>query len=157
LRHARVGAMYGFNYPWWSTIGGNARRLARFVERVCEDESAEQADLVCHSMGGLVALEYMKHDTRRVRRCVTIASPHAGIVWRGPLLGFGARDLRRASAYLTGLGSVALPVPTLSIYSAHDNVVHPPETSTLSHRGGEDALLEGGLGHFSMLFSRGVV
>ena len=31
-------------------------RLGRFVERLCEREHAAEVDLVCHSMGGLVAL-----------------------------------------------------------------------------------------------------
>jgi triacylglycerol esterase/lipase EstA (alpha/beta hydrolase family) len=155
LRGARVGTMYGFNYPWWSHVRSNAIRLARFIEHVSREENAARVDLVCHSMGGLVAFEAMRaeHEPGRVRRCVTIASPHAGVAWRGPMLGFGSADLRRDSAYLTALGALELRVPTLSIYSSHDNIVYPPATSALAHRGGEDALLEGGPAHFSILFS----
>lgn len=152
LRRAKVGPMFGFNYPWMASIKSNAARLARFVERVCRETGAERVDLVCHSMGGVVALEAMLLDGHRVRRCVTIASPHGGVMWKGPMLGVGAEELRRGSKYLAAASAASCAVPTLSIYSTHDNIVHPPTTSALAHRGGVDIVVEG-LGHFAILFS----
>lgn len=138
--------MFGFNYPWFSSIANNAARLERFVERVCKETGSGTVDLVCHSMGGLIAVEMMRDEARReslkVRRCVTIASPHAGVMWQGPLLGFGAGSLRRAK-FLEAHAEHKLTVPCLSVYSTHDNIVHPKESSSLALRGGRDVEVDG--------------
>jgi triacylglycerol lipase len=149
--------LFGFNYPWWSPVGESAKRLARYVERVCKDCGAERVDLVCHSMGGLVALEYLrtKEGAARVERCATIASPHRGVRWQGPLLGGSAIALR--SGVTLGEGETWTPTTKLlSLYSTHDNVVHPPGTSSLAAYGGTD-LEVGAMGHFSILFDRKTV
>lgn len=156
-----LGPIFGFNYPWFSSIDRNAARLARFVDEVCKETGSPEVDLVCHSMGGLVAVEMMRqrakspHEAMRVRRCVTIATPHAGIAWRGPILGIGATNLRRGSALLEEHAGAVLGVPCLSVYSTHDNIVHPKETSSLGTRGGKDLEVEGE-GHLAILFSRAV-
>jgi pimeloyl-ACP methyl ester carboxylesterase len=153
------GPLYGFNYPWFSSLDANAARLEAFVSRVCEETGAAKVDLVCHSMGGLVAIEMMrdekKHDALKVRRAVTIASPHGGVVWQGPLIGWGADNLRRGSKLLAEHAAAKLAIPILSIYSTHDNVVHPKETSSLAVRGGRDLEVDGP-GHFAILFSPAV-
>lgn len=153
------GPLYGFNYPWFSSLPTNAARLERFVESVCEETGAAKVDLVCHSMGGLVAVEMMRDEAKqhalKVRRCVTIATPHGGVVWQGPLIGFDADSLRRGSKLLAAHAAAKLAVPMLSIYSTHDNVVHPKDTSSLARRGGRDQEVEG-LGHFAILFSPAV-
>jgi pimeloyl-ACP methyl ester carboxylesterase len=151
-----LGPMYGFNYPWFTSIASNAKRLDRFVERVCTETGAAAVDLVCHSMGGLVAMEMMRDEARReklkVRRCVTIATPHAGVMWRGPLLGIGAASLRRGSKLLDAHAGHKLAVPCLSVYSTHDNIVHPKESSSLALRGGRDVEVDD-VAHLAILFS----
>jgi pimeloyl-ACP methyl ester carboxylesterase len=156
LARRGLGPMYGFNYPWFASIASNARRLDRFVARVCKESGSPAVDLVCHSMGGLVAMEMMRDEAKReklaVRRCVTIATPHAGVMWQGPLLGIGATSLRRGSKLLVAHAGTKLAVPCLSIYSSHDNVVHPKESSSLSIRGGRDVEVAG-LAHLAILFA----
>lgn len=156
LARRGAGPMFGFNYPWFASITSNAKRLDRFVARICKETGAAAVDLVCHSMGGLVAMEMMRdevlRDTLKVRRCVTIATPHAGVMWSGPLLGVGATALRRGSELLVAHAAAKLAVPTLSVYSTHDNVVHPKESSSLALRGGRDIEVEG-LAHLAILFS----
>ena len=168
MLHARgLGPIFALNYPWWSSIPSNAKRLERYVARVCEQTKSASVDLVCHSMGGLVAMEMMMRSAKKeapadapagastalkVRRCVTIATPHAGVAWRGPMIGFGATNLRRGSKLLEAQAGYTVAVPTLSIFSSHDNIVHPKETSSLAKRGGEDFEVPG-MAHFSILFS----
>ncbi len=156
LRRAGLGPMYGFNYPWFASIASNAKRLDRFVARVCKETGSAAVDLVCHSMGGLIAMEMMRDEARReklaVRRCVTIATPHAGVMWQGPLLGIGAASLRRGSKLLEAHAGTKLAVPCLSIYSSHDNVVHPKESSSLALRGGRDVEVTGHA-HLAILFA----
>ena len=156
LARRGLGPMYGFNYPWFASVDSNARRLDRFVARVCKESGSPAVDLVCHSMGGLVAMEMMRGEAKReklaVRRCVTIATPHAGVMWQGPLLGIGASSLRRGSKLLETQAGTKLAVPCLSIYSSHDNVVHPKESSSLAIRGGRDVEVAG-LAHLAILFA----
>jgi pimeloyl-ACP methyl ester carboxylesterase len=149
---AGLGPVYGFNYPWYESIPACARRLVRFVEHVCRETGAAQVDVVAHSVGGLVAMEYV-HDGggARVRRVVTIASPHAGVAWRGPIVGAVGPEVRVGCEFLLERAGRALPVPFLSVYSTHDNVVHPPQTSALAPRGGTDWSVAH-VGHLAILF-----
>lgn len=157
LARKGIGPLYAINYPWFASIASNAKRLERYIERVCAKTQAPLVDLVCHSMGGLVATEMMSRmgERARVRRLVTIATPHAGIQWRGPLLGFGATSLRRGSKLLEAHAGYKLVVPALSIYSSHDNIVFPKQTSSLAGRGGRDVEIEG-VGHLAILFAPAV-
>lgn len=169
LRRRGFAHLFGFNYPWLSSIGENAARLRRFVDEVCEECGASQVDLVCHSMGGLVAMQYVHHENgaARVARCVTIATPFRGVRWRGPILGGAAAELRSGFSFAAPAGAQAAtaPVPDapppgtptrmLSIYSRHDNIVHPATTSSLTDAGGRD-LDVGTMGHLAILFDPAV-
>jgi pimeloyl-ACP methyl ester carboxylesterase len=147
-----LGPVYGFNYPWFEPIHEGARRLARFCERVRRETGAERVDLVAHSLGGLVAMEYLHEGgAGNVRRVVTIASPHAGVAWRGPILGACGAQMRSGCAFLVERATRQVPVPCLSIYSTHDNVVHPPLTSALAGRGARDRAVAH-VGHLAILF-----
>jgi pimeloyl-ACP methyl ester carboxylesterase len=156
LARAGQGPVYGFNYPWYSTVHRSAERLARFVEGVRRETGAEQVDLVAHSLGGLVVMEYLFGEgAGRVRRVVTVASPHAGVAWRGPIVGSCGAQIRKGCAFLIERASRTVPVPCLSIYSTHDNIVHPPATSMLATRGAHDRQIPH-VGHLSILFAREV-
>lgn len=158
LARRGFGPMYGFNYPWFSSIPTNARRLGRFLDRVKRWTNSEQIDLVCHSMGGLVALEYLRTEGSRalVHRCVTIASPHGGVVWQGPIPGACGPELRSGGDYLRQIAGHTIANEVLSIYSTHDNIVHPPASSKLAARGGHDLAIPGG-GHLALLFDPQVI
>jgi len=152
LRRRGFGPVYGFNYFSYGDIRKNGERLARFVDRVRRETGAASVDLVCHSMGGLVARHCIRLDPSRVRKCVTIASPHTGVRWGGPVIGPGGRQLRAGTPFLEELAAVPLAVPTLSIYSRHDNVACPGERiSSLQRWGGDDFAVDH-LGHLSILF-----
>jgi len=157
LEQRGLGPVWGFNYPWFRSVRHNSKRLAAFVERVCAQTGEPRVILVCHSMGGLVALHYLlfRGGDARVSRCATIASPHAGILYRGPVIGAPSRDLRKGSELVSSLAR-SLPVPVLSIASTHDNVVHPQQMSSLAERGGTDFVVEGP-GHLAILFDRRVL
>ncbi len=142
---------FGFNYPWWRSVEKNGARLAAFVDEVLAETGATSVDIVAHSMGGLVSRAALGHGAR-VRRLVTIASPHRGILYRGPVLGQGGEDLRAGSPFLTRVNAEPIGVPTLSLASTHDNMVHPHGQSQLDALGGDD-LLVGEMGHLAILFA----
>jgi alpha-beta hydrolase superfamily lysophospholipase len=81
-----------------------------------------------------------------------VGTPHAGVKWRGPILGKVARELREGGEFHAERRERPLIAPTLSVYSTHDNIVHPPTTSALASRGGRDVAVDG-LGHLSLLYS----
>ncbi len=153
-RRAHLGPLYGFNYDWTESIPTCADRLAAFVESVCGETGQAAVALVAHSLGGVICLEYLSRPegAARVARCVTIASPHAGVVWEGGMIGKAARQLAARSAYMQASAARPLTVPVLSIFSTHDNIVHPPTTSALASRGGDDCAVDE-IGHLGMLFS----
>lgn len=154
LTKAHLGPLYGFNYPFTSDIVASAKRLARFVEGVRKETGRPQVDLVAHSLGGLVALEYIHSDEGRasVRRCITVASPHAGVKFSGPMIGVSGTQMRKGGPYLKEREERIVGIPTLSIFSAHDNIVYPPATSALAARGGTDFEVRE-LGHLAILFA----
>lgn len=156
LRGRGIGPIYGFNYFSFADIRTSGKRLARFVERVSKESGAEDVDLVCHSMGGLVARHCIRLEPGKVRRCVTIASPHSGVRFRGPILGRGGRQLRAGTRFLAELSSAPLGVPMLSIFSTHDNIVAPAERSaSLAAWGGRDFVVDH-VGHLTILFDKRV-
>jgi triacylglycerol lipase len=158
FRQKNLGPLYGFNYPWMASTAHNVDRLARFVAQVCAETKRPTVDLVAHSMGGIVCLEYIADDVHRarVRRCVTVASPHAGVLWGGPMIGAASREIRATSPFLAERRTRPIAVPCLSLFSAADNVVFPTTTSALQTRGGTDQ--EAPLaGHFSILFESSVM
>ncbi len=156
------GPIYGFNYLWSNAVSASTARLATFVEEVRRAHGVEKVDIVAHSLGGVISLEYLRGaGAARVRRCVTIASPHAGVQWRGPVVGRSGSELRSDSEFFRRRAAeqvvaAKLTVPVLSIASTHDNVVHPLATSALGEAGGQDLLIDH-LGHLTLLFAPKVI
>jgi len=119
-----------------SSIEAFAEELRAAVERIAIGCGHGKVILVCHSMGGLAAREYMRvHGAGRVAKLVTIASPHHGTALASLGLGLNARQMRRDSHFLRRLeqSEAASPpgIDAVSIYSPHDNLVSPQHTSRL--------------------------
>jgi pimeloyl-ACP methyl ester carboxylesterase len=110
-------------------------------------------DLVCHSLGGLVARVYLQQlgGARRVDRCITLATPHQGTYnayWVASRVG---RDLRPDSPLLARLEASrhrASSVRFLSVVAGSDNLVVPRVFS--AH---EEVVRIADLGHVGLLFS----
>ena len=95
------------------TVAANVEDLRRFVHAVLEYTGAHEVDIVGHSLGVIVAREWLRQDReahRHVRRVVAIDGPNHGIIncspsplnyWQAPALG----GFTPASAICQELGS----------------------------------------------------
>lgn len=125
--------------------------------RVCEllaATGAKQVAIVAHSMGGLVARAWMReHGGARVARVITLGTPHHGTALARFGIGANARQMRRGdddSHWLHALAASETPQTRAlitSIYTHHDNIVAPAETSVLA---GARNLPFGGVGHVAL-------
>jgi len=113
-----------------------AGRLSRRVDAILKSTGAAQIDLVGHSMGGLVARYYLEHlaDTGKVRRCITIETPHHGTLLAMFAPGQNGRQMRPGSEFLAELNymeSNPHRAGIVSIWSPFDNMTIPPTSSML--------------------------
>jgi pimeloyl-ACP methyl ester carboxylesterase len=153
LRKAGSGPLFAVNFFWPQPLERSSATVERFVEWVRRETGAEQVELLTHSTGGLFALDMIEQRPEIIRRVAMIALPGKGVPWRGPLVGRAGNQLRVGSFYRADRDAAVNEVPVMSIYSAHDNVVHPASTSQLEGPLAVNVEVEGP-GHLSVLFDR---
>lgn len=117
--------------PFSAPVAELAQNLGARVEELKQASGESQVDLVCHSMGGVVATWYMNHldGAGSVRQMVALATPFQGT----KVAVFGRRrqanDLLPLSQVIKNLGQP--PVPTTAIRSTFDTVILPPDSAAL--------------------------
>jgi len=157
LAGAGLGPVFGFEYWSLGRTSRAAKRLGRYVERVCEATASPRVDLVGHSMGGMVSRYYAALDggAPRVRNLITVGSPHRGTDVSGFGLGRPSRELVPGSPLLERLDTARLPaeVKCTAIWSRSDALV--PGAGSAHLRGVEEIIYDD-LGHLSLLTSRRV-
>jgi triacylglycerol esterase/lipase EstA (alpha/beta hydrolase family) len=117
-----------------------ARILADEVEKVMAESQSEQVDLVGQSMGGLVIRSYLAEGSNRakIRRVVTLGSPHGGTKLAVFGLGQAAKEMVPGSAFLESLNQgVQIPESGrfYAIYTIVDNMILPNESAKLTWDG----------------------
>ena len=133
-----VGPIFAPNFiAAFATIEDFVEQLGDEIDRIAIASGAPQVILVCHSMGGLAARAYLcAHGAARVKKLITIASPHNGTVHARFGAGPNARQMTRASEFILALcekeGETGPDCGVTSIYSPHDNLVAPQDTSRLA-------------------------
>jgi hypothetical protein len=123
---------------------GDLRGQAASLDRAVHEElvaGADSVDIVGYSAGGVVARVWVQEydGAARARRVVTLGAPHNGsrIAAAGAAAVPGAcpaacRQLAPGSALLAGLASpVPNPPAWLSVWTADDETVTPPESARL--------------------------
>ena len=117
-----------------------ARILADEVEKVKAESRSDQVDLVGQSMGGLVIRSYLAEGSSRakIRRVVTLGSPHGGTKLAVFGLGQAAKEMVPGSAFLESLNQ-GVQIPEggrfYAIYTIVDNMVLPNESTKLNWDG----------------------
>jgi triacylglycerol esterase/lipase EstA (alpha/beta hydrolase family) len=151
LAQARI-SHYGIDLePPGASIDDFAPQVHAAVERLRAETGSAQVVILGHSMGGLVARAYLRrYGHAHVARVVTLGTPHYGtaLAHFGP--GSNAAQMRRGSEWLDLLhASEANLQRTLfcSIYSVHDNIISPQDSSALP---GACNLVFGAIGHVAL-------
>ena len=113
-------------------------------------------DIAAYSMGGIVARHYLQErgGHTRVRRFVSISSPHHGTLVAWLRRKTGARQMRVGSEFLEQLAdpeSLARLPPTTSFQTVTDLVIVPFTSSTLP---GARNIRLFGWGHFTGIIQR---
>jgi pimeloyl-ACP methyl ester carboxylesterase len=118
-------------------ISESAAFIARKIESIAAQTGLDHIDIVGHSMGGLVALHYLKRlgGRRRVRRLVMLGTPVAG-TWSSLLgvatmpLGRASRQLLPDSQFLRELAEGSLPegVEIVCVSGDRDRLAPPSST-----------------------------
>lgn len=150
LRWRGFPQVLSFNYRSSHGVERSAISLRDYLRRHVR---GGRIDLVCHSLGGLVARVYLQQlgGARRVDRCITLATPHQGTYnsyWVASRVG---SDLRPDSLLLARLEASrhrASPVRFLSVVAGSDNLVVPRVFA--AH---EEVVRIPEVGHVGLLFS----
>ena len=119
-RHLTARGLVVMSYPLGPVHLGDIRDsaglIARKVESIVAQTDVTHVDIVGHSMGGLVGLDYLKRlgGRHRVRRLVMLGTPTQG-TWSALLglvtapLGLASLQLLPGSPFLRELGERPLP------------------------------------------------
>lgn len=151
LRALGIGPVLSFNYRFGTGIEKAASELKEFLR---QHVRGGRIDLVCHSLGGVIARLYVQElgGARRVDRCITLGTPHQGTYnsyWVPTGVG---RDLRPDSSLMARLKAshaAGTGVEFTSIVGGSDNIVIPRVFGVA----GEDVVQVPGVGHVGLLFS----
>jgi triacylglycerol lipase len=151
LRTQGVGSLLSFSYSATNGIERAAIELRRFLQ---ERVRGGRIDLVCHSLGGLIARTWVQllGGARRVDRCILLGTPQRGTYNAYWLFSRIGRELRPDSPLIERLHATrdaASRVRFSSIVAGSDNIVIP----RVFCAGDEDVVRVPDLGHLGLLFS----
>lgn len=161
LHRQGIGSLFTLNLePVFGNIDQYAQQVAERVTEINMLYGGNQVILVGHSMGGLVARNYIHNygGKQRVAKLITLGSPHQGTEHASFAFVESAsvQQMRPGSPWLAQLNaaeSEPSPVPIVSIYSYHDDLIAPQENSALPYGHVKNISLAG-IGHMQMLFSK---
>lgn len=149
-------AVHILNYRTHADMREVASDLAYYVEDVCRETGQSHVDIVAYSMGGLVTRYYVERlgGSARVRRVVTMGSPHHGTKLAVFSHFVAAHQMQPASEFLADVHAAGLSdeVSYTSVYSDADPFLLPPTTAQLPDPA-RNVHIEG-LGHGGLLLSR---
>jgi triacylglycerol esterase/lipase EstA (alpha/beta hydrolase family) len=137
--------------PVAGSIDDYAPLIEARVRELCAATGAARIAIVAHSMGGLAARAWMRsYGSARVAKLITLGTPHHGTALArfGP--GANAAQMRRDSPWLRALAAAEtqdVRARIVSLYTHHDNIVAPQDSSVLP---GARNIAFGGVGHVAL-------
>jgi triacylglycerol lipase len=140
--------VFTIDQPLYAPIDVMADRLAARIHDVIARTGESQITLIAHSMGGLVSRAYLRrYGEAKVRRLITLGSPHHGTFHAYLAGGTNGKQMRPGNEWLQTLNQSALSLPFTSIYSVDDTVIAPQDSSKID---GASNIELRGIGHVSM-------
>jgi len=144
--------------PVAGSIDDYAPLIEARVQALCAATGAARIAIVAHSMGGLAVRAWMRsYGSARLAKLITLGTPHHGTVLANFGLGENAAQMRRDSAWLRDLAAGEtqdVRARIVSIYTHHDNIVAPQDSSILP---GARTIAFGGVGHVALGSNPGVL
>ena len=145
---ARGYRVFTIDQPPFASIDAMGELLAGRLDEVLRITGAPQLTLVAHSMGGLICRAYLRrYGGDKVDQLITMGSPHQGTFHAQLARGANGRQMRVGNAWLTALGETPIGIPFTSIYSIHDTIISPQDSSVMV---GADNVPLSAVGHVSM-------
>lgn len=146
--------------PIFDSVEKNAEHLARFVDEVLADTGAERVILIGHSMGGLVIRLYLHRfgGLAKAGMAIAVGSPFNGTVLAegkdklGPIVAQLTRANAWSNAFLAEIEATACPIPFIAVWSPHDSIVAPQNTTRVADGYGRNIVIPG-IGHMEMVGS----
>ncbi len=140
--------VFTLDQPAFASIDTMGDRLAARVDAVLKLTGATQLTLVAHSMGGLICRAYLRrYGGAKIARLITMGSPHHGTFHAYLASGPNGAQMRPGNAWLASLAATQVTVAFTSIYSVHDTIISPQDSSVMP---GADNVELSAVGHVSM-------
>lgn len=140
--------VFTIDQPAFAPIDAMGDRLAKRVDAVLAITGSAKLTLVAHSMGGLVCRAYLRrYGGASIERLITMGTPHHGTFHAYLASGPNGAQMRPGNSWLETLAATVVDVPFVSIYSVHDTIISPQDSSVMP--GAENIELSA-IGHVSM-------
>ena len=159
-RKLRAEGRVTFLFTYWppgQPFAAYARQLYDHLEGIRRESGYDEFDAIGHSAGGLILRRFITVHNRpvRIRRIVTIGTPHSGSeLWRfaPAALGF---QLRPGGAFLAHLDEVGLPpeVEATAISGDFDQLIIPNANARWNVPGAVNHTIRNA-GHARLIFHR---
>lgn len=153
LRRAGFKTIYSLKLSAWHDIEILTEKIAKKVDSLRLHAGVEQVVLVGHSMGAILARNYIQRrgGSERVSLCIQLGAPNSGSKLAPFAISPLAQHLMTESPFLKDLNASKLPaaISFVNIYSRHDNMVIPYDRAELP--GSVQHELQG-VGHVGLLY-----
>lgn len=153
LRRKGFPNLITINLPPWKNVETLTERVVTKVDELRVKEGFERVHLVGHSMGGIIARNYVqiRGGASKVESCILLGAPNLGSKLAPFAVSQLGRQLMPGSEFLKRLAQTPLPagVSMVSIFTRHDNMVLPPTNARLEGAINEEIQ---GMGHTSLLY-----
>ena len=153
MRRRGLTDLYTINLPSWKDVETLTERVAMLVDELRQQRGIEKVHLVGHSMGGVIARNYLqiRGGAEKVERCILLGTPNSGSKMVSFVVTELGKNLMPGSPFLTKLNTQPFPknVEITNIFSRHDNMVIPYEHAILDNQSNVELT---GVGHVTLLF-----
>ena len=79
LDHNEGENMFIFTYDWRKSIPDIGAQFAQYIEYIKQWTGASKVDLICHSLGGLIAKQSLQYgSTGSINKLIFVGTPHRG-------------------------------------------------------------------------------